>query len=384
MENTSVTSVSSGHPTHWPTDPAKLPDCIDFFLIKAVASNYTETMVKNDLSSDHSPVFLSVNVTPPIRKKTIALTTRRTDWDHFRTIISNRTNLLAKIRTRDELDQAVIEFTDLLVAAAKEATPSSIPPIGNQVSYITREVKEGIRTRRKLRHQWQTTRDPEIKRKFNRFCKRVQDLFRQNQNATFSEFLSSLDPTESTNYSLYKVAKAARKPPSFVSPLRTGQSWASSDADKSTLFAHHLERTFTPHDFGPTTAPTWNAEDGERIAHITPKEIRQIIQKLKKREAPGHDLISATILSQLPCKGFCRLGQIYNAVLRLQYFPSLWKTARIIMVPKAGKPEEEVTSYRPISLLSTMSKVMEKLIYRRLLHVINQVGAHTRAPIWLP
>lgn len=44
------------------------------------------------------------------------------------------------------------------------------------------------------------------------------------------------------------------------------------------------------------------------------------------------------------------------------------------MIPKAGKSAEEVTSYRPISLLPTMSNVIEKLIYKCLFRVINRIG----------
>jgi len=36
------------------------------------------------------------------------------------------------------------------------------------------------------------------------------------------------------------------------------------------------------------------------------------------------------------------------------------------MVPKAGKPSHEVTSYRPVSLLPIPSKVFEKLLLKRL------------------
>jgi hypothetical protein len=34
-------------------------------------------------------------------------------------------------------------------------------------------------------------------------------------------------------------------------------------------------------------------------------------------------------------------------MLRLSYFPTIWKFAQITMIPKPGKPANEVTSYRP-------------------------------------
>ena len=53
-------------------------------------------------------------------------------------------------------------------------------------------------------------------------------------------------------------------------------------------------------------------------------------------------------------------------MLRLAYFPLIWKFAQIIMVPKPSKPINEVSSHRPISLLPTPSKLFEKLLLSRI------------------
>ena len=77
------------------------------------------------------------------------------------------------------------------------------------------------------------------------------------------------------------------------------------------------------------------------------------------------------MLKELPQKGLLNLQYILNAIIRLEYWP---KQAQIIMIPKPGKNPIDVTSYRPISLLSTISKILEKLILKR----INRVE-----PTWL-
>jgi hypothetical protein len=60
------------------------------------------------------------------------------------------------------------------------------------------------------------------------------------------------------------------------------------------------------------------------------------------------------------------LTTIYNSMLRLCYFLLQWKDAQIIMIAKPGKPPTETNSYRPISLLPTLSKVFERLIFKRI------------------
>jgi len=77
-------------------------------------------------------------------------------------------------------------------------------------------------------------------------------------------------------------------------------------------------------------------------------------------------LIIGQILKELPSTAILLLTTIYNIVLRLTYFPILWKFAQIIMIHKPGKPPYRVPSYRPISLLSIMSKIFERILLKRI------------------
>jgi hypothetical protein len=66
------------------------------------------------------------------------------------------------------------------------------------------------------------------------------------------------------------------------------------------------------------------------------------------------------------------LATLFNACIRLKYVPDAWKIAEIIMIPRPGKNQSEVESYRPISLLPIMSKLFENLILKRLKPSINE------------
>lgn len=77
-------------------------------------------------------------------------------------------------------------------------------------------------------------------------------------------------------------------------------------------------------------------------------------------------MIDNLCLKALPRKGVKYLTLIINECLRLGYFPKVWKLSKVIPILKANKPPECPTSYRPISLLSSVSKVLEKVIKKRL------------------
>jgi hypothetical protein len=90
------------------------------------------------------------------------------------------------------------------------------------------------------------------------------------------------------------------------------------------------------------------------------------------KKSPGYDLITGKILQELPTVGIKYLTHLFNAVLLLNYFPSQWKVAHIILILKPGKTLYALTSYRPISLLPIVSKVFEKLLLTQLLPIVGQ------------
>jgi len=79
------------------------------------------------------------------------------------------------------------------------------------------------------------------------------------------------------------------------------------------------------------------------------------------KKASGYDLITGRILKELPEVGLRAITLIFNSAMRTGYFPAQWKVSQIINILKPGKPADEVTSYRPISLLPILSKLYEKL-----------------------
>ena len=110
------------------------------------------------------------------------------------------------------------------------------------------------------------------------------------------------------------------------------------------------------------------------------------IDKSARKKTPGFDLITAEVASQLPKNVILLLTRIYNSMIRLTYFPALWKFSIIVMIPKPNKPDTP-SSYRPISLLPLFSKIFQKLILKRIIPIVesntpnNQFGFRTNHSI---
>ena len=156
--------------------------------------------------------------------------------------------------------------------------------------------------------------------------------------------------------------KRLNRPPMSIPPLRKqDRTWAKDDKGKAVVFAEHLERTFQTN--GVQLLDNLRRREGtptQQIPLVTPKELLNTVRvHINPKKAPGFDLLTGVILQQLPNKAIVKLTNIYNAALRLKYVPSYWKVAEVIMTPKPGKPVNEVTSYRPISLLPILSKFLK-------------------------
>jgi hypothetical protein len=83
------------------------------------------------------------------------------------------------------------------------------------------------------------------------------------------------------------------------------------------------------------------------------------------------------MMKKLPKKGLVMLTYIFNAVLRISYWLKQLETAEIILIPKPGKDPKELTSYRPIILLSTVNRIFEKLLLWR-------INADLKPDYWMP
>ena len=94
---------------------------------------------------------------------------------------------------------------------------------------------------------------------------------------------------------------------------------------------------------------------------------------MKNRKAPGADGITNTAVKHLPPISLDYFAYVINKILELSHFPTSWKEAKVIVFPKPNKDSKFPQNYRPISLLSVLSKLAEKVIlYRINIHFHKQ------------
>ncbi|GBP09586.1 Probable RNA-directed DNA polymerase from transposon BS [Eumeta japonica] len=99
---------------------------------------------------------------------------------------------------------------------------------------------------------------------------------------------------------------------------------------------------------------------------VSLSEVQTLVKSLNTRKAPGLDGISNKAIKCFSIPLLSLLVAIFNACLKNCYFPPAWKEAEVIGIHKPGKPRDLPASYRPISLLSGLGKLFEKILKTRL------------------
>lgn len=185
-------------------------------------------------------------------------------------------------------------------------------------------------------------------------------------------------PTDDQHRTLFRTAKMLRNRSQQIPPLKSGDTTLITGSEKACEFAEQFERNHenplatdnrSHTRFVDRTVNRYltRCEISRDSVELTDtREVREICKRLQNSKAPGMDHIHNTLLKQLSPHGFLYLTLIINASLLLSYFPEQWRHALVIPIKKPNKPSNQSGSYRPISLLSAISKILERVILKRL------------------
>lgn len=374
-------TLSTGKPTYWPTDPAKIPDLLDFFVYSGIPQTAFDIRACDDLSSDHTPVLLNYRANAIKVQTNKPLISSKTNIQYFQEWIDTHINLKICLKSGNDIDDAVEKFVRLIHEAAFQSSPVQVTANAPKLQ-ASLEIRNLIKSKRRLRKVWQRTRLTQDKRNFNRAVQFLQKRLRDMKNEGIGRYLTQLSPSNNNEFNLFKSTKYLKRPQKRSVPIKKDDgSWCRTDSEIAMAYKEFLEETFTPFSLCNTDDYQKTSDFLEvpcqmclPIKPFTFSEITTEIKKLNVKKSPGFDQIDGKTMKYLPRKGIVFLTTLFNSIMRLSYFPSQWKHAKIIMVRKPNKPENLLSSYRPISLLPVFSKVFERLFQKRMLPIIENLN----------
>lgn len=356
--------------THYPSNVNHNPSIIDIAIVKNIKNISIDTL--DGLDSDHIPVMIDFdNITEIVVKKFYNFS--KANWNKFRQSFDSKHAIDNNLKTIKQIEKSVKKITDNIQSSIKESIPYSKP---NQEQFFNQEIKNLIAKRNRFRRIHQRTGDIKIKQIKNNLTNEIKLKISQFKKDSWNKKLSKLNTKDG---SLWKLTKHfTRKTNNKIPTLHSTNGLVFEDKEKTEVIAnqfekvHTLTKDFSTYEFNreikkkykKILRKTFNEDE---IDFIFPREIKKAIKSTKARKAPGLDGIQNIILKNLPTSAICQLANIFNACLKLSYFPKNWKLANILPFKKPGKDKAFPQNYRPISLLPTMSKIFEKTILNRIL-----------------
>jgi len=105
--------ISPTNPTYWPTSPRKRPDILDIFVTKIPGTLHSLITNLHALCLDHSPILLSIDCQPLSNQHTPTTLHSHINWDNFHKSILQKASLKVRLKTNNDIDEAVNLFTNL-------------------------------------------------------------------------------------------------------------------------------------------------------------------------------------------------------------------------------------------------------------------------------
>ena len=112
---------------------------------------------------------------------------------------------------------------------------------------------------------------------------------------------------------------------------------------------------------------------------VTVQEIKHHLSTKSSKSSPGEDGLNYRAIKNCSLPVFFFLARLFSCLLTAGFFPSVWKSVIVSMIPKPGKNLSKADGYRPISLSSCLSKIFECSIKARLVNELPSDNIHQAA-----
>ena len=172
----------------------------------------------------------------------------------------------------------------------------------------------------------------------------------------------------------WRIANSVlNKEKSAIPPLFNGLEVLSSVSDKAKLFAKNFPKNSNLDDSG-ISLPVFPSRTNLKLHNIsiTPKMVKKVITNLDS--ASGPDCIPVVVLKNCEPELSYIVAKLFNKCLIESCFPDCWKVSSVVPVFKNVGERSTAKIHHPVSLLSVVSKVFEKLVNNRIVDHLEKCG----------
>lgn len=329
------------------------------------------------LNSDHVPVTCFVYGDVVFKPHSVPLY-NLTNWNSIRDWVVDQIESLN--RRISVISIETIEYcVDTVISTIQQAFYKV--PRGKSTTWqrkISKLTKKLIAERKRYNRKFQRCQNFRRKRLLKSIINQLNSLINTHlsidRNTNWNKFISNL-PTGCKKF--WKIRNAIIGNRTGLKDLSVDGEILKTNEEKANAIANVFEKS---HSVTTNYISTLEnkvekyvkqldncAITSSEVCLTDASEIKNFVFSLKNHKSPGLDSINAIVFKNMPDVLFEMLAKIFNFCLLNGYFPKSFKKSKVVPILKKGKNAKYPNSYRPISILSLVDKVFEKVIQNRLL-----------------
>ncbi|MDJ0596593.1 MAG: reverse transcriptase family protein [Pleurocapsa sp. MO_226.B13] len=282
---------------------------------------------------------------------------RMTDWEHNLGASEENNNLGVNDRYN--------KFTDTLLTAQKRYIPNKQYRSGKNDPRWMNDTIHTLLGRKNRAYKQMKNGDNTQTNAYNHLKREVKKEIRKAKREFEQRVAREAKNNPKGFYQLYKT-KAKEK----IGPLKDREGQLVND---NTIMAEMLNTgfvsVFTEENLTDVpTAPqmyTGSEQDKLQNINISRDDVIKEIDRLKAHKSPGPDEVFARVLKECKEEISDQLVNIFNMSVETGEVPEAWKLANVVPIFKKGD-KAATGNYRPISLTSTVGKILESIITKKI------------------
>lgn len=206
---------------------------------------------------------------------------------------------------------------------------------------------------------------------------RLRSIFKHNCDKCYKRYMESVEDNINKNVKYFWTYISQRKTkPEILSVMNYKQVKSYDPEAICNMFSDYFLSVYEP--VSPTDSQghtSSNLTDNNVLISnliLSKSEVLDQLKLLDISKGPGPDRLPPLFLIKTANSIHVPLHILYNKCLAEGVFPELWKQANITPVHKSG-PKHDIENYRPISILSALSKLFERLVHNRIYPLLHNI-----------
>lgn len=267
-------------------------------------------------------------------------------------------------------DEAVNKFYELFYHALDNSVPKTVSCTSNFPPWFTYSIKRDINKKSRIRKKLKlNNNDENLAREFKNIRKKIK----KDINLAYINYCSLIENGIKTDAKKFWSFLKSKKKSNFVSyRMYLNGDYLETNSEIANAFAVNFESVYYINQ-NMQQDNNYLSENNIslfNIGQITAEEVEHALKSCKSKKSVGFDDIPVYIYKA--CSEFLSepIATVFNLCVTNCEYPEKWKISKVCPIFKNGD-KNDITNYRPISLLQSISKVFEKVLYDKIFHQIK-------------